>query len=99
MTIRLSSSLPTCSRPYTAFSTRLCSRGCDATLQKARSLSLRRRDFHSSLPGEFSRVSREAGLTPRLAMKKKQKGKEVAEDQDDEFGVKDRGSGDLFGDL
>jgi len=32
-------------------------------------------------------------------MKKKQKGKAAAEDQDDEFGFEDRDGGDLFSDL
>jgi hypothetical protein len=99
MSIRLSSGLSACSRPHTSFSTRFCSRDFDATSQRARSLSLRRRDFHSSLPGKFSRVSREAGLTLRLAMKKKQKGKAVAEGQDDGFGFEAQDGGDLFGDL
>jgi len=99
MAFRLSRGLPACSRPYSTFSTRSCSLSFDTTLRRARLPSVQRREFHSSLPGRFSRVSREAGLTSLSAMKKKQKGKAHTEDQDGEFGFDDQGGGDLFGEL
>ncbi len=99
MAFRLSCGFPTCVWPYAAFSTRSYSRSFETSLRRARFSSLHRRDFHSSLPGAFSRVSCEAGLTSEPVLKKKQKGKAAVDDQDDEFGLQGQDGGDLFGDL
>lgn len=99
MAFRLSTGFPTCLGPYAAFSTRSYSRCSGTTLRRARFLSLQCREFHSSLSGGFSRISREVGLTSQSVMKKKQKGKATIEDQDDEFSFQGQDGGDLFGDL
>ena len=99
MAFRLSCGFPTCVWPYAVLSTRSYSRSFEITLRRARFLSLQRRDFHSSLRGGVSRVSREARLTSQSVLKKKQKGKAATNDQDDEFGLQGQDGGDLFGDL